>query len=64
MDDKGSCSFRHPQARGCVLMSVMHVVYVGGRVCKCALGVMGGECIGVCMSECVYRFSACVCVLS
>lgn len=30
MDDKGSCSFRHLRAEGCVLLSVVPVVHVGG----------------------------------
>lgn len=50
MDDKGSCSFRHLRARGCVLLSVVPVVHVGGRACMCALRVMGGVC------KCVYTY--------
>lgn len=66
MDDKGSCSFRHLQAQGCVLLSVTPVVHVGGHAWKCALGGMGGACmrvythIGVRTSQCVCRFSTCV----
>lgn len=45
IDDKGSCSFRHLQARGCVLLSAVPVVHVGGRAFMCALGVKGGVCI-------------------
>ena len=47
MDDKGSCSFGHMWPQGCVLLSVMPVVHVGGHACKCALGVMGGVSIRV-----------------
>lgn len=68
MDDEGSCSFRHLRARGCVLLSVMPVVNVGGRACMCVK--LWVECAyvckhtGVCMSGCVCGFSVCVNVLS